>query len=60
MVEKERVSGDIEMEARQQPQEPVLPVHNPAAEKPAPQQAGLHPAVYVAYVRSLKCKERGN
>jgi hypothetical protein len=52
MAEKERVSGDIEMEARQQPQEPVLPVHNPAAEKPAPQQAGLHPAVYVAYVRS--------
>lgn len=50
MAEKERVSGDIEMEARQQPQEPVLPTHNPAAEKPAPAQAGLHPAVYVAYV----------
>jgi len=53
MAEKERVSGDIEMESRQQPQEPVLPVHNPAAEKPAPQQAGLHPAVYVAAWISL-------
>jgi hypothetical protein len=51
MAEKERVSGDLEMDVRQQPQEPVLPTHNPAAEKPAPAQAsGLHPAVYVAYV----------
>jgi len=50
MAEKERVSGDLESAERQQPQEPVLPTHNPAAEKPAPAQSGLHPAVYVAYV----------
>lgn len=50
MAEKERVSGEIETEARQQPQEPVLPTVNPAAEKPAPAQASIHPAVYIAYV----------
>ncbi|KAL1583773.1 hypothetical protein WHR41_07469 [Cladosporium halotolerans] len=53
MAEKERVSGEIEMEARQSPQEPVLPTHNPAAEKPAPAQAGIHPAVYIAAWISL-------
>lgn len=50
MAEKERVSAEVELDVRQQPQEPVLPTHNPAAEKPAPAQSGLHPAVYVAYV----------
>ncbi|GAB7323198.1 hypothetical protein MBLNU13_g05690t1 [Cladosporium sp. NU13] len=53
MAEKERVSGELEMDTRQQPQEPVLPTHNPAAEKPAPAQSGLHPAVYVAAWISL-------
>ena len=48
MGEKERVSAEIEMEARGGPEQPVLPTVNPSAEK-APQKAGLHPAVYVMY-----------
>ena len=45
MGEKERVSAEIEME-RKDPDAPVLPTVNPAAEKQEA-KAGLHPAVYV-------------
>lgn len=51
MGEKERVSGEIEME-RQGPEAPVLPTVNPAAAEKQEPKAGLHPAVYVAYVAS--------
>lgn len=51
MAEKERNSGEIvEMQTRQQPQEPVLPV---TEKQPEPKQSGLHPAVYVAAWISL-------
>ncbi|KAJ9621569.1 hypothetical protein H2203_007056 [Taxawa tesnikishii (nom. ined.)] len=44
-MEKERMSGEIE---RPEQSEPMLPVVNPALEKPQPPKAALHPAVYIA------------
>ncbi|KAG9534749.1 hypothetical protein KCU77_g4512, partial [Aureobasidium melanogenum] len=43
-MEKERTSGEVE---RPEQAEPVLPVVNPALEKPAPPQSSIHPALYV-------------
>lgn len=45
--EKVRTSGEV---IRAEASVPVLPVVNPAVEKPAPSQGGVHPAVYIAYV----------
>lgn len=46
MNEKERQSGEQE---RQGPDVPVLPTHNPDAEKPQPPKGpSIHPAVYIA------------
>ncbi|KAH0359201.1 DUF250 domain membrane protein, partial [Aureobasidium melanogenum] len=39
-----RTSGEVE---RPEQAEPVLPVVNPALEKPAPPQSSIHPALYV-------------
>lgn len=45
-VEKDRTSGEVE---RPEQAAPMLPVVNPAVEKPAPAKTGgLHPAVYIA------------
>jgi len=45
-VEKERNSGEVE---RPEQSIPMLPIVNPAVEKPAPAKTGgLHPAVYIA------------
>ena len=44
MSEKERQSGELERD----PQLPVRPTVNPAAEKAQAPKAGLHPAVYIA------------
>lgn len=50
MSEKERVSGEQERPAAN---EPVLPTVNPASEKPEPPKSDLHPAVYIAVWISL-------
>lgn len=49
--EKTRVSGEI---PRPEPKGPVLPIVNPEADKPQPPKSTIHPAVYVAYVKSLR------
>ena len=47
-TEKDRISDEI---VRSGPDEPVLPLVNPAAEKSEPvKSAAFHPAVYVMYV----------
>lgn len=43
--EKVRTSGEV---LRAEAAVPVLPVVNPAVEKPSPAQGGVHPAVYIA------------
>jgi hypothetical protein len=45
----EKVRSSVD--AARDPAQPVLPTVNPNVEKPAPPPAaGLHPAVYIAYV----------
>ncbi|KAG9749045.1 hypothetical protein KCU73_g6931, partial [Aureobasidium melanogenum] len=46
-MEKRRTSSEVE---RPKQAEPVLPVVNPALEKPAPPQSSIHPALYVVVI----------
>lgn len=45
--EKVRTSGEV---LRAEASVPVLPVTDPAVKISPPPQAGLHPAIYIAYV----------
>ena len=48
--EKERISDEV---TRVDPAAPILPIVNPATEKSELPKAGLHPSVYVMYVKKL-------